>query len=107
MSEPFVPFSEQFNRAFAAFAEKLEPMLPPDTAVKFDLTPIDVTKVSAIYAVPPELLMDIGEIPDTRPPVHISRRRRLRWWLSERRERVAQRAYRVLSGQPFPDPSDW
>jgi hypothetical protein len=44
------------------------------------------------------LLMDAGVIPDTRPPVVISRRRRLRWRIRDAREKVAEWAYPLIAG---------
>jgi hypothetical protein len=48
------------------------------------------------------LLMDCGAIPDTRERKPIARRTLLRWWLSGRRERAAELAYRVIAGHDVP-----
>jgi hypothetical protein len=69
---------------------------------------ITVTKASAYLMVSDEVLMDMGIIPDTRPPPPpIPWRRRRRWRWLELREALAVRAYAVIAGYPPPDPEDW
>lgn len=66
-------------------------------------------KISAIFDVPNELLMDYGLIPDTRPPRPPTPWRwRLRNKLGDWRERAARRAYKIIAGD-WPDdrPDDW
>jgi hypothetical protein len=62
-----------------------------------------VTKHAMTLPVSEELLMDCGAIPDTRERKPIARRARLRWWLSGRRERAAELAYRVIAGHDVPE----
>ena len=49
-----------------------------------------------------EQLMDHGVIPDTRPPVRIPRRRRLRWWVQVQREWLGE----WIGGRRFDDSED-
>lgn len=65
-----------------------------------------VTKHAAYIPVSDELLMDMGVIPDTRERKPVPRRTRLRWWLSARRERAAEAAYRLIAGHDVPE-QDW
>lgn len=62
-----------------------------------------VQKHTCPIEVPEELLMDLGVIPDTRPPrPPPSRRTRFRWWLAGQRERAARAAYRLIAGYDPP-----
>ena len=68
---------------------------------------LHVTKHSAYVMVSNELLMDMGVIPDTRPPPPpIPWRRRLRWRWYDKRDRLAERAYRLIAGHDPPGDSD-
>lgn len=70
----------------------------------------EIRKMSAVLAVPAELLMDEGAIPDTRehlPLVLYPWRTRLRLRLGEARIRWAERTYRWISGEDLPEPGDW
>lgn len=64
---------------------------------------MDVEKFSAWVYVPDELLTDYGVIPDTRPPVHVPWRRRLRWRLTAKREGLARWAFRRIAGYDVPE----
>ncbi len=68
---------------------------------------LTVQKHVAYINVPEELLMDAGVVPDTRVHKPISRRTRLRWWVSGRREAFAQLAYHIISGDAFPEREDY
>lgn len=61
-------------------------------------------KLAMQIDVPDELLMDCGVIPDTRPPrPPMPWRRRLYWRISDQRERLARRAFRIIAGYEMPD----
>lgn len=60
-------------------------------------------KHSIMIQVSEELLMDTGVIPDTREHKSILWRTRLRWRLSDGRERAAELAYRLIAGHDMPD----
>jgi hypothetical protein len=67
-----------------------------------------VQKMSAYIPVSYELMMDAGAIPDTRPPRKpLTRRERFRWWRSGLRDRFATWLYERVSGDKFPDLSDY
>jgi hypothetical protein len=70
---------------------------------------MNTSKLSASIAVPNELLMDYGVIPDTRPPLPPpSWRTRLRWKIGDWRTRAARRAYKIIDGDwPDDEPEDW
>jgi hypothetical protein len=69
---------------------------------------IDVHKISAFVSVSEELLMDMGIIPDTRPPSPPpTRRQRFRWWRAGQREKIARWCYEKISGEEMPDPEDY
>lgn len=68
---------------------------------------IRVIKHAAYLPVSDELLMDAGVIPDTRPPVHIPWRSRLRWRISERRERVGRKVGGWIAGVDLTERDDW
>jgi len=67
--------------------------------------PADLTvrKLSAIVDVSDELLMDMGAIPDTRPPrPPLPWKRRMRNRAAGWRERLAGRAYKIIAGYDVP-----
>ena len=72
-----------------------------------DQTPITVIKHAAYLPFSDEQLMDAGVIPDTRPPVHIPWRSRLRWRISERRERVGRKVGGWIAGVDLSERDDW
>jgi hypothetical protein len=84
-----------------------EPLAPFSQAVQVDDEPI-IVKAASYIEVPDELLMDLGVIPDTRPPRPPAPwRHRLRNRVSDWRERAARRAYKVIAGY-WPDGGeDW
>lgn len=63
-----------------------------------------VRKISYMVPISEGILMDEGLIPDTRPPVRISRWRRLRWRLADRIESARLRVGARIAGV---DPEDW
>ena len=72
----------------------------------FDDVTLTARKQPVTLAVSSELLMDMGVIEDTRPPVErkpLPWRTRFRWWRTDLREKAGQRAYRLISGSDFPD----
>jgi hypothetical protein len=63
-----------------------------------------VKKMQALIPISYELLMDLGVIPDTRPPRKPpTRRERFRWWRSGLRDRFSIWLYERVSGQSFPE----
>lgn len=67
----------------------------------------DVKRYAALIPVSEELLMEYGVIPDTRPPVVIPWRHRVRWAFSEFRHRVGLRVGSWIAGRNLDyDPSD-
>lgn len=64
---------------------------------------MEAEKFSAWVFASDELLMDYGAIPDTRPPVHVPWRRRLRWRLTAKREVLARWAFRRIAGYDVPE----
>lgn len=68
---------------------------------------LNVQKLSYMIQIPDEVLIDMGLMDDTREPIKISRRRRLRWWVSRQRERFAHRVFKLIAGYEMPDPSDY
>ncbi len=66
---------------------------------------ITAYKATAYLPIPDEMAMEYGLIPDTRPPAPAPRwRDRIRWRLSELRERAAVLAFRVVAGRDPVDP---
>ena len=89
---------------FAAQVRGSSPEPPPDGF----LVPPGFTEelharlISSIIDVPYEL---INGTPSKYPPP--TRRQRFRQWRSNMRERLAERAYELISGQKMPDPMDY
>ncbi len=71
---------------------------------------LKVRTIATLIPVSTEDAMDLGLIPDTRPPVVYTRRQRLRWAMQERvhriRLRVGLRVGSWLAGQDL-DPDAW
>jgi hypothetical protein len=65
-----------------------------------------VQKNVAYIQVSEELLMDHGVIPDTRVHRPISRRTRLRWWITAKRTSAATLVYRLIAGEDPPSGDD-
>jgi hypothetical protein len=63
-----------------------------------------IDKKATVIALPDELAMDYGLIPDTRERKPVTRRTRFRWWRSRQRERAASLAYRLIAGYDPPEP---
>lgn len=81
------------------------PPLPP--YARADVPEMTVVKHQAFVPVSYELLMDVGAIPDTREHKPIPRRLRFRWWRARKREYLAVWIYERVSGDKFPNPSDY
>ena len=71
-------------------------------------------KAQAVVPISTHLLMDMGVIPDTRPPrpptPPPTRRQRFGEWRARLRMRLATRAYEIISGEDAPlglDQDDW
>jgi hypothetical protein len=95
-------FPADFQRMMDDAIAKMQPLAPPGTTLQYDQTPL-VVKQSAYMAVSDDLLMDYGVIPDTRPPVQIPWRHRLRWWITARRERVGRKVGSWIAGVDLHD----
>jgi hypothetical protein len=63
----------------------------------FDPEVLQVIKLTAHLPVTDEQLMDAGMMPDTRPPVIVPWRSRLRWKLDAARERLGE----FIAGRRF------
>lgn len=81
--------SEDLARAFAALGE--QPTVGSDAVV-------NVRTVSHVMPISAGLAMDYGLIPDTRPPVKISRWDRLRWRWRDRRSAARLRLASWIAG---------
>lgn len=68
---------------------------------------IDAYKHTAYVVLSDDAAMDMGLIPDTRPPVHIPWRTRLRWKLSAWRERVGRKVGGWIAGVDLSERDDW
>jgi len=93
---------------FERLAEEAQPVTAAATVIPMG-APADlaVRKLSAIAQVPDELLMDMGAIPDTRPPrPPLPRKWRMRNRVAGWRERLAGRAYKIIAGYEVPDQED-
>ena len=66
--------------------------------------PIEVQKFGAPVLMSDDTLMDEGLIPDTRPPVHIPWRRRVRWRIREKVDGLRLRVGARIAGV---DPAHW
>jgi hypothetical protein len=96
-------FSKWFDDNYAAALNYLG-QLPGPMNVS-DGTPLLLDKRATVIEMSNELLMDMGVIPDTRPPLPPpSWRTRLRWKRDQWRESAARRAYRLIAGCDVPDP---
>lgn len=63
----------------------------------FDDFTLSAKKLTAYIPVTDEQLMDAGAIPDNRPLIRTPWRRRLRWWIEIRRERLGE----LIAGRRF------
>lgn len=60
-----------------------------------------VQKIGTVVQLSNELAMEYGLIPDTRPPVVITRRDRFRWWRQDKTRRLRLRVGEWVAGQRF------
>lgn len=109
------PLGDWFDRMmpdalayFERLADEAQQVAPHESVIPMD-GPADLTvrKLSATTLVPDELLMDMGMLPDTRvrkpPPWRWRVRNRVSGW----REKLACRAYKLITGYEVPDREDW
>lgn len=89
------PFTEAIRRAIT------EGHYAPDAP------PLKAIKHQAYIEMPLEQAMDEGLIPDTRPPVRISRWRRLRWTIAERWANLRLRLGSRIAGIDLNERQDW
>lgn len=68
---------------------------------------LSVTKASTYLPVSTEYLMDMGVIPDTRPPVHYPLRTRIRWAVARRVRRLRLRLGEWVAGERFDEEVWW
>ena len=85
------------NDWLSRYLEPHKIVSPPP--VDSSLPPIEVRKHTMLVHIPEELLMDEGLIPDTRPPVHIPWRRRIRWAAQDRIHRARLRVGSWIAGK--------
>jgi hypothetical protein len=102
MGDPLNPQGPGTDPFGAAWTRRAEPH-PLDAAA---ISAMSARKLFAYAYVPDELLMDMGVIPDTRPP--LPWRWRMRNRISDWRETAARRAYKIIAGG-WPDDreDDW
>lgn len=94
------------TRTIAEMEAKLSAQLPPGYTATFDDTPLSIQKPAAHLVVSEDLLMDAGVIPDTRPPVRVSRWIRLRWAWRAWRERVGRKVGGWIAGVDLSERDD-
>lgn len=68
---------------------------------------LDVQVISGFVPVSTEMLMDAGVIPDTRPPVVVPWRFRVRWRWQAWRERVGRAVGTWIAGTDITVGEDW
>jgi hypothetical protein len=89
-------------------AAKLSADQPEGRDLAYNPAPeLTVHKSFGFVTLSNDLLMDVGAIPDTRPPVHIPWRRRLRRRLNAWREQVGRKVGGWIAGVDLSDPDDW
>lgn len=82
----------------------MPPLLDPEIIFRRpDQPTLEVSKVSGYVPVSDDLLMDMGAIPDTRPPIVISRRTRIRWWVARQRLRLGRTIGSWIAGAELRD----
>lgn len=98
--------SDAMQRLFADATRKLSAELPDGHVVNTDPTSLNVIRHSGFITVSDGQLMDLGVIPDTRPPVHIPWQARLRWCWSAWRERVGRKVGGWIAGVDLSERDD-
>lgn len=83
----------------------------PDDEDETPHPPIQVTKHAAYVQMPDETAMDYGLIPDTRPPMVLTRRQRWRYarqeWTRKTRWRVGVAVGSWITGVQLGEEEDW
>jgi hypothetical protein len=99
MSDLGVQMGEFMNKSIGEFYD----MLPEGkTRVDFDGTVMDVTKLSAYVPVSDELVH-----PEAYPPVRYSWYTRLRWWISDWREKAGVKVGSWIAGRDLKGDDYW
>lgn len=98
MAEHRRPFGEELADYLAEAVRRSVGDLTVPEEIKAQLPHLTIHKTAAYMPVSEDVLMDEGVIPDTRPPVKIRWRTRLRWRTTTARERLGLWAYWVITG---------
>jgi hypothetical protein len=98
-------FARMMPQAEAWFAGQVRGDSPEPPSGGFMIPPelrseILATKLSATLLVSDELL-------NPRPSRPLTRRERLRYKVSDWREQIAYRAFKIITGYDVPEPEDW
>jgi hypothetical protein len=81
-------------------------VLPPPLS-GMNMPALTVTKFGHVMPVSEEILMNEGLIPDTRPPVPLSRRLRFRWWWRARVDGARLRVGSWVAGVDLSERDDY
>lgn len=91
-----------------ALADMLGPLMDDLPDPDPDAKPINVVKYTSYLTVSDEDAMDMGLIPDTRPPApKPSWRRRFLWWRQEKTSRFRMWLGSRIAGVDLNDREDW